>query len=99
MRISYKLDDVARIVALDLRNPLSTIVMEADVLSRGEQGPGRSVAESASLIRDAAQRINRPIRDWLDRHSERLSVEEAQHPTLEDVDIRVAPVRTPLGTH
>ena len=76
-------DDVLRIVAHDLRNPLSTIVMEADVLSMGEQGPMRSVAESAALIREAAHRMNRLIRDLLDItriESGRLSVEEARLP-------------------
>src|SRR5262245_46019288 len=104
MRTPYKLDDVLRSIAFELRQPLSTIVMEAGFLSRGEQDPGRSVAESAALIRQAAHRMNRVIRDSLDWRIEsgRMSVEEAQLPKLAKVlgviarDHQIAPTTVVL---
>ena len=59
-------DEVLGIVAHDLRNPLSTIVMQAELLKlpRGEQEPGfRDVALS---IHRSAVRMSRMIQDLLD---------------------------------
>lgn len=72
-------DEVLRIVAHDLRNPLSVILMQASLQleTSGRESPEGA---SAATIATAAKRMNRLIRDLLDvTKSEvgRLSVERA----------------------
>ena len=65
-------DDMLGIVAHDIRNPLSTILMQLTLIGRSEAQPER--------IERAASRINRLIQDLLDvTHMEagRLSIEPA----------------------
>jgi PAS domain S-box-containing protein len=59
-------DDVLGVVAHDLRNPLNTILLQADLLglsAREAEGPARAPAD---VIRNAAMRMNRLIQDLLD---------------------------------
>ena len=59
-------DEVLGIVAHDLRNPLSTIVMQAELLKRlrGEEEPG--FRDTVSSIHRSAARMSRLIQDLLD---------------------------------
>ncbi len=59
-------DEVLGIVAHDLRNPLSMILVEAQLLQRKEPGPERRSGQSAEVIRRAANRMNHLIQDLLD---------------------------------
>jgi signal transduction histidine kinase len=59
-------DDVLRIVAHDLKNPLSTIVMEADILRLDEALEDHGPRDVADAISRAATRISRLVRDLLD---------------------------------
>ncbi len=59
-------DDVLGIVAHDLRNPLSAIVMEADSLGRRGPEPDRRNPRARQLILKSADRMNRLIQDLLD---------------------------------
>jgi PAS domain S-box-containing protein len=58
-------EKVLGVVAHDLRNPASTIVMQADLLRRRAGGPDQ-IAERADSIDRAAQRMLRLIQDLLD---------------------------------
>jgi signal transduction histidine kinase len=58
-------DEVLAIVAHDLRNPLSMILMEARMLQRGIQ-PERRSQQPGQQIEGAANRMNRLIEDLLD---------------------------------
>lgn len=59
-------DDVMRIVAHDLRNPLSTILMLASLLKRRERAPESAAQRTAEAIERASSRMNRLIQDLLD---------------------------------
>jgi signal transduction histidine kinase len=59
-------DDVLGVVAHDLRNPLGTILMQADLLRLGTVQPRASSRKPADVIERAAQRMNRLIQDLLD---------------------------------
>jgi PAS domain S-box-containing protein len=59
-------DELLGIVAHDLRNPLSTIVMQASLLRRHGSGPEHRAAGPAEAIQRAAIRMNRLIQDLLD---------------------------------
>ena len=59
-------DDVLGIVAHDLRNPLSAIVMNATALSRQAARAGAAAYKPAQAIERAAVRMNRLIQDLLD---------------------------------
>jgi PAS domain S-box-containing protein len=79
-------DDVLSIVAHDLRNPLGTVLMEADLLLMGEEGPERSAVESAGAIQRAGKHMTRLIGDLLDVariESGQLSVERSFVPVPE----------------
>ena len=73
-------DRVLGIVAHDLRNPLSAILMEVEVLALRRQGaePERQSQEPVEVIRRAAKRMNRLILDLLD-----VAVMEAGQLTIE----------------
>ncbi|MFL5606736.1 MAG: PAS domain S-box protein, partial [Gemmatimonadaceae bacterium] len=59
-------DDVLRIVAHDLRNPLSTIIAQASMLERAEPEPERRDATPRLVIMRSAKRMNDLIQDLLD---------------------------------
>jgi PAS domain S-box-containing protein len=59
-------DEMLGVVAHDLRNPLSVIVIESAALRRRGSEPERRSQESVQAIRRAASRMNRLIRDLLD---------------------------------
>jgi PAS domain S-box-containing protein len=72
-------DDVMRVVAHDLRNPLSTILMQASSLRSKEPESEGSPGRGESIER-AARRMNRLIQDLLDvtrLETGRLSVKQA----------------------
>jgi signal transduction histidine kinase/DNA-binding response OmpR family regulator len=56
-------DEMLAVVAHDLRNPLNTISMTADLLAETVEGPTRKQVE---VLRRAAGRMNRLIQDLLD---------------------------------
>lgn len=59
-------DDVLGIVAHDLRNPLTNIIMQAQILRRRGAEAGRPSSNPAEVIERAATRMNRLIQDLLD---------------------------------
>jgi signal transduction histidine kinase len=81
-------NDVLRIVAHDLRNPLLSIVTEAGVLRSAHVDPDLSAADSADLIERSATRMNHLIEDLLDAmraESGVLGVERESVPVAEIV--------------
>ena len=74
-------DQVLGIVAHDLRNPLSTILMQTSALRRQGAEPERRSQEPVEVIRRAAKRMNRLIQDLLDvarMEAGQLTIERAQ---------------------
>jgi len=59
-------DEVLRVVAHDLRNPLSTIVMQAAAMERVGPEPERRDPQPRQIISRAATRMNQLIQDLLD---------------------------------
>ncbi len=59
-------DDLMGVVAHDLRNPLSVILMQAEVLHLIHPNGGKQSDESAAAISRSAMRMNRLIQDLLD---------------------------------
>ena len=59
-------DEVLRIVAHDLRNPLNTIMMQAELLERPEPEPERRDQTPRLVITRSANRMERLIKDLLD---------------------------------
>jgi signal transduction histidine kinase len=59
-------DHVLGVVAHDLRNPLSTILMQASSLKRHGGEPERRSLKSVEVIQRSAKRMNRLIQDLLD---------------------------------
>jgi PAS domain S-box-containing protein len=59
-------DDVLRIVAHDLRNPLSAIMMQASAMERFPPEPERRDPQPRQVISRAAARMNHLIQDLLD---------------------------------
>jgi signal transduction histidine kinase len=59
-------DQVLGIVAHDLRNPLHTIMMQAELLERPEPDPERRDQTPRLVISRSASRMNRLIQDLLD---------------------------------
>jgi PAS domain S-box-containing protein len=59
-------DHVLAVVAHDLRNPLSTILMQAGALKRQGPEPERRSLKSVEVIQRAVRRMNRLIQDLLD---------------------------------
>ena len=80
-------DEVLGIVAHDLRNPLSLILMEARLLGSNWQGPERRKRQPAEVIEDAASRMNLLIQDLLD-----VTSIEAGHLTVEKVRLAGAQI-------
>jgi len=59
-------DQIMGVVAHDLRNPLGTILMQAELLRRAGGEQDRSYRRSSDTIERAALRMNRLIEDLLD---------------------------------
>jgi PAS domain S-box-containing protein len=73
-------DEVLGIIAHDLRNPLNSIVLQANLLRRWGPEPERRSPKPADAIERAAARMNRLIQDLLDvarMEAGRLSVQAA----------------------
>jgi signal transduction histidine kinase len=86
---------VLRVVAHDLRNPLSTILMAASSLQLEENGTAEQPRQSARTIETAARRMNRLIRDLLE-----VTRSEAGALSLETAPVPVnALVRDVLSAH
>jgi PAS domain S-box-containing protein len=79
-------DQVLGVVAHDLRNPLSTILLQAAALKRRGPEPERRSAKPSEAIHRAATRMNRLIQDLLDvalMESGQLTIEPARLSTRE----------------
>lgn len=73
-------DEVLAVVAHDLRNPLSTIAMQAALLRRRAQPRAGTEAAAGGIIQRAAARMTRLIEDLLDvsrMEAGRLSLQQA----------------------
>lgn len=80
-RATQARDDVLRIIAHDLRNPLNSILLQANLLRRRGREPERRSHKAADLIERAARRMNRLVQDLLDvarMEAGQLSVEAAR---------------------
>ena len=74
-------DQVLGVVAHDLRNPLSTILLQAGALTRRGPGPERRTHKPVDVIHRAAKRMNSLIQDLLDvalMESGQLTVERTR---------------------
>jgi signal transduction histidine kinase len=80
-------DEVLGIVAHDLRNPLSTVLLQATTLRRRTQEREAPARKSAEAIERAASRMNRLIQDLLD-----VTRAEAGRLSLEAVCLQAAQV-------
>jgi PAS domain S-box-containing protein len=65
-RAVFARDQVLRIVAHDLRNPLHAIMMQSEMLERPAPAPERRDPRPREIISRAAMRMNRLIQDLLD---------------------------------
>jgi PAS domain S-box-containing protein len=80
-------DDVLRIVAHDLRNPLSTIMMEAQLLEAPDLVTvKRDVAPSRTILR-SAKRMNQLIQDLLDVALVEAGQLKVEHERLAPADV------------
>ena len=80
-------DQVLGVVAHDLRNPLSAILMQTETLKRRGPGPERRLQRPVEAIHHAATRMNRLIQDLLD-----VALMEAGHLTIEHARLSAADV-------
>ena len=74
-------DQVLGVVAHDLRNPLSTILLQASALKRHGPEPERRSQKPSEVIHRAATRMNRLIQDLLDvavMESGQLTIERSR---------------------
>jgi PAS domain S-box-containing protein len=78
-------DDVLGIVAHDLRNPLSAIMMQASMMRRPGPDPDRRDPEPLEMIARSAKRMNQLIQDLLD-----VALVEAGQLKVESVKLSVA---------
>jgi PAS domain S-box-containing protein len=79
-------DEVLAIVAHDLRNPLGTILMQAQILGGGLDEPESPARKASGRIEHAARRMNRLIQDLLDVtrvEAGQVALERAALPTRE----------------
>jgi len=76
-------DQVLGVVAHDLRNPLSTILLQASAITRRGPEPERRSLKAMGVIHRAATRMNRLIQDLLDvtlLEAGQLTIERARLP-------------------
>lgn len=78
-------DDVLGIVAHDLRNPLSAILMAASAMERPGKEPDRRDREPRDIIMRASKRMNQLIQDLLD-----VAQVEAGQLKIEPVELSAA---------
>ena len=79
-------DEVLRVVAHDLRNPLNHILLQSELLSEGRPSL-RSGRKPVDVIRTAAQRMKRLIEDMLDVARLELGVLAVERTALEARDV------------
>jgi len=82
-------DDVLSIVAHDLRNPLGTILMQAELLRRRRAVDEAGTRKAGDVIARSATRMNRLIQDLLD-----VARMEGGHLSIERVSV---PARTVIA--
>ena len=93
-------DQVLGVVAHDLRNPLSTILMQASVLKRYGPQPERRSQKPMEVIERAARRMNRLIQDLLDvalMEAGQLTIERAQL-SASGLIVEVVDMQRPLAS-
>jgi PAS domain S-box-containing protein len=78
-------DELLGVVAHDLRNPLSTIMMQAKLARRHGPGPERRSSARSAAIERAVTRMNRLIQDILD-----VTKMEAGHLPIEQRNVAAA---------
>ncbi len=88
-------EEVLAVVSHDLKNPLGTISLSANLLTRSapEGEPGARVRRHADTIQRSAQRMDHLIRDLLDMASLRegkLTIERREHPVGQLIDEALA---------
>ena len=91
-------DQMLGIVAHDLRNPLSTILLQTSVLQRQGPEPERRSQKPRDSIHRAAKRMNRLIQDLLDvarMEAGQLRVERARL-AARDLIVEAAEMQRPL---
>lgn len=89
-------DDVVGIVAHDLRNPLASVLAQAQLLRTYGTEPGSRGRQAAEAIERAAKRMNRFVQDLLDAtrmEAGRLTVEQTRVTVRELVDHSVEVAR------
>ncbi|HTQ43972.1 MAG TPA: PAS domain-containing sensor histidine kinase, partial [Polyangiaceae bacterium] len=97
-------DEFASIVAHDLRNPISSILMNSELLLRQAEGRDAIHVGTAALerIRRAAARLGDMVKDLLDASRievDRLSLDRKLLPPRTTVEAIVEEVRPTLGEH
>jgi signal transduction histidine kinase len=97
-------DEFASIVAHDLRNPISSILMNSELLLRHAEGVDTIEARTGALerIRRAAARLGDMVKDLLDASRievERLTLDRKPLPSRTTVEAIVEEVRPTLGEH
>ena len=93
-------DHVLGTVAHDLRNPLSTILLNAAALTRRGPDPERRSQKRSEAIHRAARRMNRLIQDLLDvavMESGQLTIEPAQL-AARDLIVGAVDMQKPLAS-
>ena len=93
-------DQVLGVVAHDLRNPLSTILLQAAALKRRGPEPERRSEKPSEAIHRAATRMNRLIQDLLDvalMESGQLTIERARLSARELI-VGAVDMQRPLAT-
>jgi len=93
-------DHVLGIVAHDLRNPLSVILLQVDALKRVGPEPERRLQKPRDVIHDAANRMSRLIQDLLDvalMESGQLTIQPARL-SVRELIARAVDVQRPLAS-
>jgi PAS domain S-box-containing protein len=96
--------EFASIVAHDLRNPISSILMNAEILLRQAEGRDTIEVRTASLerVRKAAAHLGDMVQDLLDASRievDRLTLDRKPLPSRATVEAVVEQVRPTLGEH
>jgi PAS domain S-box-containing protein len=93
-------DQVLSVVAHDLRNPLSNILMQASVIKRHGREPERRSQKPMEVIERAARRMNRLIQDLLDvalMEAGQLTIERAPL-SAEGLIVEAVDMQRPLAS-